>query len=352
MQWSKELEDLNIDIPQKKSSLKSSISYLQSFVKVSLDSNDQLHDTSQNKQSFNSNLLQSWASNDPKSPDDHNSSFISSPTSRKHSSKMSLDYDKIFRRFSSKSSDHDVNEISPILSNHNPGIIITQSSEKIESKTSPSYQNLLSPIFVSPVLCLVDLHPENNNNNNNLSNSPTNQVNNFSKGTIQFFSSGTLIVNYEKKIDQKNYQQLHHQSQKQSQTQSQTHSGNDSYKTDSNDENEQELDTLKCSKSYTCRKVLCYKFQSNIENKESSHSNSVDKIESNNKSEIDDINLISSIALQLRIYPIGSEIQGNRGGNSPMSSSRRATPPVKLLSKKLKNGNVYSFGEIYSEIVL
>jgi hypothetical protein len=178
MHWLKEASDLKIGSTiKKKSSVKS---YLQSLVRVSLDSNQ--HST-----------LPPLASEDLSTEDK------ATPTPSAKNSKVSFDYDKIFRRLSSLNSEQPLTS-EPLL------------------ETFPTQSNLFTPLFVSSVLFSLPSSSSSSRSSNQ----------SFANGMIQLFPSGTLIVNYEQLVESQ----------------------------DSHDPFIQ-----KASQSFSCQKVLCSKYE-------------------------------------------------------------------------------------------
>jgi hypothetical protein len=251
MKWLKESAELVIDsLPKKKSSVKS---YLQSFVRVS--------DSASPRSNPKPDAIQNWPSADSNQPDTH--TYF--PQHHSPTSQRTFDYDKIFRRLSSRTSDR-----SPSLK--------ASEDDATPVTTTASRTNFLTPAFVSPVLYRVP--HETVAFAQETKRTRTDQL--FWNGIVQLFPSGTLIVNYESLLDDQN-------------------------------------DLRKLSQSYTCRKVLCSKYQPNPDQTTSvplaSHEEDPDGI--------------SQVALQLRIYTGASE------GENPV---RRVTPithsPKKINRKK------------------
>lgn len=196
MHWLRESSDLKVDLFPKK---KSSVkSYLQSFLRISGT------DLSSHPSS-NSQYLQSNEESPEILPESQGNS---NPVSKKN-----FDYDKIFRRLSSMNSDKDTS-------------FRTQSNDQPsqnEDISPPNRSSLLSPIFISSALFQLS--------NSKSSHIPQEQS--FYNGTIQLFRSGTLIVNYERLINTE---------------------------LPDNDESGIQSYSQKLSRSYSCQKILCLKY--------------------------------------------------------------------------------------------
>ena len=270
MKWLKESAELMIDpVPKKKSSVKS---YLQSLVRVSVELPSPSHHPKTDE-------IHSCASVDSNQPE---ISHKESSHSLHASSQMSLHYDKIFRRLSSRNSDG-IASLSSKSSEHNL-------QEDINS--IPLRTNLLTPSFVSPVLCRFPGETSTPRQTRK-----TDPDQSFHNGVVQLFPSGTLILNYESPLGNQN-------------------------------------DSRKLSQSYSCRKVLCSKYQSDP------HQRGI-QFPSPNKSESDS-DEISQVALQLRIFSVTSE---------PESSTRKVTP-ITLPTHKLNKRKVLFSTDDCTEIIL
>jgi hypothetical protein len=284
MHWLKESSDLKIESPvkRKKSSVKS---YLQSFVRVSFDSQQS----------------PTWGSshNSPKSPNGFKAE--NTPTSK--NSKHSFDYDKIFRRLSSLNSERN-------LSSKSCDQLLTSETVR-DGDSFPSSSNLFTPLFTSSALCLFT-HTHHQPFPHTATRTNTNTNASFVNGTIQLFPSGTLIVNYEKQV-------------------AETENGESHQDTG--------LFTQRASQSYSCRKVLCSKYQSSEEV-------AVREEDGGGEEEL------SQVALQLRIFSVSGEGESPRDGNG----TRRPTPPARLSaspsSKNSKKGLQRNIHNESTEVIL
>jgi hypothetical protein len=273
MKWLKESAELMMDpFPKKKSSVKS---YLQSFVRVSVDS----------QSPSKPDAIHSWPSVDSNQPENLH------PESSPHaspSSQMSFDYDKIYRRLSSRNSDR-IRSPSSKSSEYN----LPPEEDTNSTLTAPNRTNLLTPTFVSPVLCRV---PGETSTSQSRNKTDTDQL--FFHGTVQLFPSGTLILNYESL-------------------------------------REEQSESRKLSQSYSCRKVLCSKYLPDPDQKALPFPSS-GNLNGNDSDEI------SQVALQIRIFSVPSETE------NPV----RKVTPITHSPKKMNKRKILWKSDNFTEIIL